>query len=66
MEAQLTGGAAWNYCAPVVDYDTLRKKASAGLSAKVDEVRGLVSKLGKAQKAAEIALDMSASAACPC
>jgi hypothetical protein len=37
---------AWNFCAPVVDYDALRK-----------EVQGLVAKLQKTQRAAEQALD---------
>jgi hypothetical protein len=66
VEAQLAGGSSWNYCAPVVDYDILRKEAAASLSTKVDDVRGFVSKLGKAQKAAEIALDMSALSFCCC
>ena len=62
MEAQLSaGGSSWNYCAAAVDYDALRKEAASGLNAKVADVRGFVSKLGKAQRAAEIALDMSAA-----
>lgn len=62
VEAQLvsSGGGSWNYCAPVVDYDALRKAGTAALGSKVGDVRGFVTKLGKAQKAGEIALDMFA------
>ena len=59
VEAQLApSGGTWNYCAPVVDYDALRREGASALGAKVGDVRGFVSKLGKAQKAGEIALDM--------
>merc|ERR1711862_242172 len=60
VEAQLldsdAGEAAWNYCAPVSDYDALRKETAAVFDAKVGEVKELVSKLQKTQKAAEQAL----------
>jgi hypothetical protein len=49
--------AAWNFCAPVVDYDALRKEVSAVLADKTTEVQGLVAKLQKTQRAAEQALD---------
>lgn len=53
--------AAWNFCAPVVDYDGLRKEVSAIFEDKVVEVQGLVAKLQKTQRAAEQALDKCAS-----
>ena len=61
VESQLLAGGSpsWNYCTPVVDYDALRKEASRALPKQVNDVRGFVSKLGKAQRAAEVALDMS-------
>ena len=53
--------AAWNFCAPVVDYDALRKEAAAAFADKIVEVQGLVGKLQKTQRAAEQALDKPAS-----
>ena len=41
----------------VSDYDALRKETAAVFDAKVGEVKELVSKLQKTQKAAEQALD---------
>ena len=41
----------------VADYDSLRKETAAVFDAKVGEVKELVSKLQKTQKAAEQALD---------
>merc|ERR1712032_983434 len=62
VEAQLlgaNGGApAWNYCAPVVDYDAMRAEAKDVFDLKVGEVRGLVARLQKTQRAAEQALDL--------
>ena len=49
--------AAWNFCAPVTDYDGLRKEVAAIFADKVVEVQGLVAKLQKTQRAAEQALD---------
>merc|ERR1712146_523569 len=61
VEAQLldsdAGEVAWNYCAPVADYDGLRKETAAVFDAKVGEVKDLVSKLQKTQKAVEQASD---------
>ena len=59
-EAQLSQGGvqSWEYCAPVVDYDALRQESTRESPAKVSEVREYVGKLGKAQRAAEVALDM--------
>merc|ERR1719498_1142934 len=66
VEAQLLGGDAssssWNYCAPVVDYDQLRKEAGEMSKAKAEQVQGLVAKLQKTQRAAEDALDKYAKA----
>ena len=42
----------------VVDYDAIRAQAHSLRISKVEEVRGLVSKLQKAQRAAEHALDL--------
>lgn len=53
--------AAWNFCAPVADYDGLRKEAAAAFADKVVEVQGLVARLQKTQRAAEQALDKLAS-----
>merc|ERR1712093_199653 len=61
VEAQLLDAsaaeAAWNLCAPVTDYDGLRKEVAAIFADKVVEVQGLVAKLQKTQRAAEQALD---------
>jgi len=61
VEAQLLGSdsgeAAWNYCAPVVDYDAMRKSMAAVFDSKVQEVRSLVTKLQKTQRAAENTLE---------
>ena len=39
--------SAWNFCAPVVDYNGLRKEVAAAFADKVGEVQGLVAKLQK-------------------
>ena len=52
--------AAWNFCAPVVDYDGVRKEVAAALADKIVEVQGLVARLQKTQRAAEQALDKRA------
>jgi len=61
VEAQLLGSdvgdAAWNYCAPVTDYDAMRKNMAATFDGKVAEVRDLVAKLQKTQRAAEQTLE---------
>jgi hypothetical protein len=49
--------AAWNYCAPVVDYDGVRREVSSIFVDKAAEVQSLVAKLQKTQRAAEQALD---------
>jgi hypothetical protein len=49
--------AAWNYCAPVVDYDGVRREVSSIFAEKAAEVQSLVAKLQKTQRAAEQALD---------
>ena len=49
--------AAWNYCAPVVDYDEVRQEVSNIFADKAAEVQSLVAKLQKTQRAAEQALD---------
>ena len=49
--------AAWDYCAPVVDYDVMRKEISHISADKAFEVQGLVARLEKTQRAAEQALD---------
>ena len=43
--------------APVVDYDAVRKDTASAFEEKIVEVRGLVAKLQKTQRAAETALD---------
>ena len=55
-----TAEAAWNFCAPVVDYNGLRKEVAAAFADKIVEVQGLVAKLQKTQRAAEQALDKCA------
>lgn len=61
VEAQLletnAAGAAWNFCAEVIDYDALRKEAGTSIADKTAEIRTLVGKLHKTQRAAEEALD---------
>lgn len=61
VEAQLLSAdaaeAAWNYCAPVVDYDGMRREVSSIFVDKAAAVQSLVSKLQKTQRAAEQALD---------
>ena len=52
--------AAWDFCAQVVDYDALRKEASALFEDKANEVQGLVKRLQKTQSAAENVLDTHA------
>ena len=48
------------FFAIVVDYDALRKNTAAVFDAKVQEVRGLVEKLQKTQRAAEQTLEKCA------
>ena len=43
----------------VVDYDVVRAEMKGAFAGKVDEVRSVMSRLQKAQRAAEQALDMS-------
>ena len=50
-------GSAWNFCAPAVDYDSMRKEAATIFTEKRAEVQQLVAKLHKTQRAAEKALD---------
>ena len=52
-----SGDAAWSYCAPVVNYDSLRVEAKSALENKVGQVRLNVIRMQKAQRAAEKALD---------
>ena len=47
--------------AAVVDYDALRKEAASVFEDKIVEVRGLVAKLQKTQRAAEQVLDKYSS-----
>ena len=49
--------AAWNYCAPVVDYDGMRREVSSIFVDKAAAVQSLVAKLQKTQRAAEQALE---------
>ena len=49
--------AAWNYCAPIVDYDGVRQEVSNIFADKAVQIQGLVAKLQKTQRAAEQALD---------
>ena len=51
---------------PVVDYDAKRSLAAANVAAEVQTVRSLVSKFGKAQRAAEETLEMCDSAVDAC
>merc|ERR1719352_1656531 len=57
VEAQLldtnAAEAAWNYCAPVVDYDALRKQTASVFEDRAAQVQALVAKLQKTQRAAE-------------
>ena len=46
--------------APVVDYDAARAETAALFDGKIGEVKGYISKLQKAEHAAESALDMYA------
>ena len=55
--------SAWNFCAPAVDYDALRKEVTAIFTERGSEVQRLVAKLHKTQRAAEKALDRFAE---PC
>ena len=49
--------AAWDFCAPAVDYDIARKEVSAIFDAKITEVQAIVAKLLQTQRAGEQALD---------
>ena len=49
--------ASWGYCAPVVDYDALRKDMVNIFANRASEVQQLVTKLQKTQRAAEQALE---------
>ena len=57
--------AAWNYCAPVVDYDALRKEMASVFEDRAAKVQAFVAKLQKTQRAAEQALDKCASCMLP-
>lgn len=46
--------------ATVVDYDAMRKNLAAVFDGKIEEVRGLVTKLQKTQRAAEQTLEKCA------
>ena len=50
-------GSAWNFCAPAIDYDSIRKEAATIFADKRAEVQQFVAKLHKTQRAAEKALD---------
>jgi hypothetical protein len=67
VEAQLLSPslAAWGFCAPAADYDAARAKAASAFAGKVIDVRALVSKLQKTQRAAEKALDLYVSKCSP-
>lgn len=52
--------AAWNFCAPVVDYDALRKEVATVFADKAVEVQGWVAKLQRTQRAVEQTLDKCA------
>merc|ERR1719291_125237 len=59
VEPQLSAaGSAWGPCAPATDYAVLREEAKRALAAKVSETQKTVTKLHKAELAAEKALDM--------
>ena len=62
VEAQIIDAdpkaAAWSYCAPVPDYDSLRASAGPMLNQKTKEVSMWVGKLQKAQRAAETTLEL--------
>ena len=57
----MTSGLARACCCcalfAVLDYDALRKEAGVSIADKTDEIRSLVGKLHKTQRAAEEALD---------
>ena len=59
--AQLLGAdakdSAWNFCAPAVDYDSVRKEAVGVFADRRTEVQRLVAQLHKTQRAVEKALD---------
>ena len=64
VEAQLgvvSGGATWNFCGTIIDYDAVRVEASSKLKAARNEINIWVMKLQKTQKAAEAALDLYAA-----
>merc|ERR1712060_683723 len=61
VEPQLLGGEAstsWGPCAPIIDYDTMRQEAGKAIQGKVQEVRGYVGRLPKAEAAAKDTLKM--------
>jgi len=66
VEAQLLnqspGAANWAYCSAVTDYDAIRAEVAGLFSDKVRDVRSYVSRLQKAQRAAEQELDRYARA----
>ena len=45
-----TAESAWNFCAPVVDYNGLRKEVATAFADKIVEVQGLIAKLQKTQR----------------
>lgn len=66
VEAQLLNqspaAANWAYCSPTIDYDSIRAEAAGLFADKVKDVRAYVTRLQKAQRAAEQELDRYAKA----
>lgn len=60
VEPQLLDGRSlpWNYCVPVVSYESLRTSAKTSFAEQAGVARMYVGKLQTAQRAAEKALDM--------
>ena len=55
--AQAAGTPTWDYCAPIVDYDSVRAASARDFAAKVGVARAWVARLQKAQRAGEKALE---------
>jgi hypothetical protein len=63
VEAQLRNDEqAWNFCAPVIDYNAVRASMAPKFEEQANKARAWVRKLQKAQKAAEQTLDEFAPA----
>ena len=58
VESQVlsVGSPAWNFCAPVMDYDMARVHAASSFATNIAAIRTMVAKLQKTQRAAEKAL----------